>query len=708
MKKIVPTERVRCLPNDIYVVTTTAGDIQVNSPPESLKFLLAHGLTPPQYVLLPPDAPTGSEPGSHGFVRRGINYASVEFLIYASFFGRQQRITLITPTEAQAQRLRILLQETINGPSAPEDWPGSWLKEECATVAFFPPLGRAPTVDDMVTIVALETGGGNLGEVQITYHDDAFHFTEHGVDIARIPATITGIAQPLTVAPPRPLVRQMITLQFIGGSDGFDPTGITTCFLAYFGNNQPLLFDAAAYLNVRLAHLGLSPRQIDLVVISHLHEDHIAGLPELILTGGKRVQLVTAQPIYRSLLRVLGVMLDLPPATVAELFDFYPLDPGQPLDLHGYHFTATYAVHSVPTIAVRVNGVGYSGDMRYDEAWLEHLHQTGHLSSERLDELRQFADGVEILVHDMGGGAIHTTPTEHLLRTLSTRSRRLVLAHTSRQDFTVTDELADRVEVAGSGHIVGIGEIVYDDEQRQRFETFTICPLFARLPVAERVNLANQCTIVSYPAGQVIAREGEASDGCAYVIHRGVVEIIVGNESVRFLGRGNSLGERGALIGEPRTSTMVAHSDVQLLQITPDLFTRVAGQLGLAEAFARADWLWQQSTLGQLPWATLLDLALDFTPHTVAAGTVLCRRGEMSTTGYLLVHGRVHYSAMRDGESERSGDCFGMRSALRGEPYRLTVRALSDCVVWSIEASSLQRFYLTYPDLFLHLHVIDR
>gem|GEM_PF-6340442 len=78
----------------------------------------------------------------------------------------------------------------------------------------------------------------------------------------------------------------------------------------------------------------------------------------------------------------------------------------------------------------------------------------------------------------------------------------------------------------------------------------------------------------------------------------------------------------------------------------------------------------------------------------------------MSTTGYLLVHGRVHYSAMRDGESERSGDCFGMRSALRGEPYRLTVRALSDCVVWSIEASSLQRFYLTYPDLFLHLRVI--
>ncbi|WP_322512138.1 MBL fold metallo-hydrolase, partial [Chloroflexus sp.] len=523
MKPLV-TDRVHCLPNDIYVVATAAGNVLVNSPPESLKFLLAQGLPPPAYVVLPPDAPAGSELGSRGFVRRGINYASVEFLIYANFFGQQRRITLITVTAAQAARLYTLLSETINGPAAMEEWPGAWLQHECETVAYYPPLGRAPAVDDMVTIVSLAEGGGNLGPVQIAYDGSDFRFVEHGVEIARIPAAITHVAHPLAVAPPRPLVRQTITLQFIGGSDGFDPTGITTCFLAYLGAGQPLLFDAAAYLNVRLAHLGLSPRQLDLVIISHLHEDHIAGLPELILTGGKRMQLVTAQPIYRSLVRVLGAMLDLPLAAVAELFDFFALDPGQPLELHGYRFEATYAVHSIPTIAVRVGGIGYSGDMRYDEAWLEHLHQTGHLSAERLAELRRFADGVEVLVHDMGGGAIHTTPTAQLLRDLSAKSRRLVLAHTSRQDLNVADELADRVEVAVSGHVVGMGDVVSDDEQRQRFETLTICPLFARLPADERAELAARCALVAHDMGSVITYEGEGSDGSAYVIHRGIVE----------------------------------------------------------------------------------------------------------------------------------------------------------------------------------------
>ncbi|WP_298816153.1 cyclic nucleotide-binding domain-containing protein [Chloroflexus sp.] len=701
------TGRVRCLPNDIYVVNTAVGDVLVNSPPESLKFLLAQGISPPSYIVLPPDAPVGGEPGSSGFVRRGINYASVEFIIYANFFGQQRRTTLITVTKNQAARLRLLLQETINGPVDLAEWPAVWLKHECETVAFYPQLGRSPTIDDMVTIVALEEGGGDFDSVQIRCDGSHVVFLERGSEVARVPAAITTVAHPLKIAPPQPLARQAITLQFIGGSDGFDPTGITTCFLAYIGAGQPLLFDAAAYLNVRLAHLGLAPRQIDLVIISHAHEDHIAGLPELILTGGKRVQLVTAQPIYRSLLRVLGAMLDLPPDSVAELFDFFPLDPGQPLDLHGYHFESIYAVHSIPTIAVRVAGIGYSGDMRYDEAWLTHLYQTGHLSAERLAALRRFAEGAEVLVHDMGGGAIHTTPTAQLLRDLSARNRRVVLAHTSRRDFDTIGELADRVEVAGSGHIVGIGEVISDDEQRQRFETLTICPIFARLPVNERADLAARCAIVDYAADAIIAYEGDFSDGSAYVVHHGIVEILVGGESVRLLGRGNSIGERGALIGEPRTSTMRAHSDVQLLQITPDLFATVAARLELRDAFARAEWLWQQPGLMLLPWATLLDLALDFQPQVVAAGSTLCWQGERGSYGYLLVSGRLMFTGATQGESDRSGDCFGIRSVLRGEPYRLTVTVLTDSVVWMIGASALQRLYLLYPDVLLHLQTID-
>jgi hypothetical protein len=329
------SKQVRALPNNIYLVDTQAGDVLVNSPPETLKYLLAAGLTPPANVLLPPDMLAGRELGSSGFVRRGINYASVEFIIYSNFFVKNRRARLITVTEDQARRLRLILLETISGPGDAAAY-GSygWVRRECAAVSYYPPLGRTPRVDDMVDIVSLEAGGGDLGATQIVLEDEEFVFYEGGAAVARVNTQITQVAMPLTVAPPRPLHRQELTLQFIGGSDGFDPAGITTCFLAYLGTSvqtQATLFDAAAYVLVRLGNLGMASHHISEVVLSHLHEDHVAGLPELILMGSHRVRLLTSDIVYASLLRMLGAILALPEGEAAALFDYYPLNPGTPV-----------------------------------------------------------------------------------------------------------------------------------------------------------------------------------------------------------------------------------------------------------------------------------------------------------------------------------------------------------------------------------------
>src|SRR3990172_11162333 len=118
---MISSSRVRALANSIYVVETSAGSVLVNSPPECLKFLLAEGISIPKIVLLPPDVPPGKQMGSTGFVRVGINYASVEFLLYANFFtAKRRRTRLITATDDQAFRLRRLLQETVTGPTEPD------------------------------------------------------------------------------------------------------------------------------------------------------------------------------------------------------------------------------------------------------------------------------------------------------------------------------------------------------------------------------------------------------------------------------------------------------------------------------------------------------------------------------------------------------------------------------------------------------------
>lgn len=708
-------ERIRALPNSIAVVTTAAGELLVNCPPETLKYLIAAGIAPPATILLPPDVAPGSELGSSGFVRRGINYASVEFLIYSNYFVKGRRVRLITVTEAQARRLRAILEETISGPADSAAYgPFGWVQAECAAVAVFPPLGRAPRYDDMAEIVSLEAGGGELGAATVALEGRDFVFRENGAEVARVSTAIRSVAAPMTLAPPRPLHRQELTLQFIGGSDGFDPTGITTCFLAYLGTTvqtQATLFDAAAYVVMRLGNLGVSPSHVAEVVLSHLHEDHLAGLPELILMGSHRVRLVTSDLIYGSLLRVLGAMLALPEQDVRALFDFFPLNPGTPLELEGRHFEAIYAIHSIPTLAVRVNGVCYSGDMRYDEEWFGELVERGVLSPTRRDELVRFAEGASVLVQDVGGGAIHSTLTPRLLQALTAKSQRLVLAHTSKH--LLPDDgaaLAERVEFAGSGHVVGLGAMLPDDQQAEVAETIAACPLFARLPAGERIALASAVEVVTWTDGTTVLGEGDRSDGCAFIVHSGLAEIRIRGARVRMLGRGSSIGERGAILGDARSSTMVARGELELIKLTPEVFRPVAARLKLGEAFTRADWLARTPVLRELPWASLLDLALDLQPRRLATGEQLFGYGDSGYEGYLLRSGAILFSDESGApleELQAAGEFFGGRSALYGMPRSATAHAAEPSEVWCLSAPALERLNLLYPNLLLHLRAVE-
>jgi len=237
-----PGGAIHELLNSTTLVETPAGGVLVNCPPETLKSILASGLRPPRFILLPPDVEPGKQLGSSGFVHQGVNFASVEFLLYANYFaGGGEKTHILTPTQQQAQRLRTILVETIIGPEHVEDYlEHPWLKQECAAVGTYPPLGRLPGPDDMAVIRSLDETGGSaeLGAgVTVRLAADAYVILQDGAELARVSTAVREAPRPLSLAPARPLLRHELTLQFIGGSHGFDTEGITTCFLAYLGGS---------------------------------------------------------------------------------------------------------------------------------------------------------------------------------------------------------------------------------------------------------------------------------------------------------------------------------------------------------------------------------------------------------------------------------------------------------------------------------------
>jgi len=712
------TERVRKLPNSTYVVQSSKGDILVNSPPETLKFLLAEGLEVPKIILIPPDVPVGRQLGSSGFVHQGVNYASIEFLLYANYYlNGGHRTLLITVTEYQKRRLLQILQETIVGPEDPAEYfPYPWVQRECEAMAFYPPLQRATRPDDLAEILSLEDDNGILdGLVEIILEGEEFIFYEDNEEIARIPTIIDEPPMPLMLAPPHPIQRQEITLQFIGGSDGFDPEGITTCFLAYVGatgEDTAILFDVAAYLRVRLGNLGITPNQISEVFISHVHEDHIAGLPELLLMGGCRVRLITSYIIYRSLLRVLAAMLALPEEEISVLFDFSPLEPDQPLQIVGKKFEAIYAIHTIPTIAVRVNDLCYSGDMLYDENWFDELNSKGILSPTRKQELAEFARGTRILVHDAGGGPIHTSPTSDVLDSLADKSKHIILTHTPKRRHQLPDthKTWANIEFAEHGLVTAVGQTLHQQGDAAKLETISACPLYSRLSISERSLLAQNVTIEEWQVGEIVLSDGNECDGSAYIVHKGLVEIWREEKRFQVVGRGTSFGERCALMFATRTMSATAHGPVQLLKINNDTFQSIAKRLGLKAAIERADRLWEHPIFENLPWIMLLDLALDFQTLRLPMGRLLFEYGKFGHECYMLITGSVvifDKDLNPLGTFEESGEFFGARSVLFNQPRNAYACIAEDAELWALPAPALKRLQFVYPGVILHLRAVE-
>ena len=81
----------------------------------------------------------------------------------------------------------------------------------------------------------------------------------------------------------------------------------------------------------------------------------------------------------------------------------------------------------------------------------------------------------------------------------------------------------------------------------------------------------------SYPAGQVIFSAGETGS-MMYVVKDGELEIIVNGKVVETVGSGGIVGELALIDTQPRSATVVAKTDCQLVPINEKRFTFLVQQ----------------------------------------------------------------------------------------------------------------------------------
>jgi CRP-like cAMP-binding protein len=220
--------------------------------------------------------------------------------------------------------------------------------------------------------------------------------------------------------------------------------------------------------------------------------------------------------------------------------------------------------------------------------------------------------------------------------------------------------------------------------------------------------LSNKVQPVELPKGTEIIKEGTVADAF-YLIWKGEVEVTKKTDfgqiaKLSYAGPGESFGEMALLTNLPRSSTVIAKTDVRLFKISMDDFEEI---INFDTAFSSLLERQAQSYSDFNKLKTLQPLAL-IEPEKMLAliekmeekkyspGENIIIQGEKGDNYYIVKSGRVAV-IQKSGDKEpeqiaelKSGAGFGEEAIIREKARNATVRAIDETIVLILDKANFE------------------
>ncbi|MCZ6675941.1 MAG: cyclic nucleotide-binding domain-containing protein [Candidatus Poribacteria bacterium] len=387
-----------------------------------------------------------------------------------------------------------------------------------------------------------------------------------------------------------------------GEEDGFSQKSCMHTVIQW--RDKIICIDLPMNVSYLLDKISVSRTEIDAVIFTHNHDDHIGEL-SMLLQMDKKVTVICPRIVWKSIVLKAATVFGMSADEFAGYFDYRPIRYGREneIDYFGLRIEAHPSIHSVPCAIYRMRGI-------VNREWKVYSHlsdilnfhrcrtliQSGHLSQKRFDDYREFLlEPATVKKIDVGTGfgnedfSVHGSWKDFL----ADPSEHIVLAHIQREQLDETATVAvGQVAVAGSSRDISERlSHTYQDKYRERALKYLADYLFTLLEDNIKKGLIEESQIRAYlgiladneirliQPNTPFLKMGEQSTFVDMVISGvGSVWIRKGEDLVRIanVNAGDLIGDMGVLQEIPRTASIRADTYMNVLRIPGPLFREAA------------------------------------------------------------------------------------------------------------------------------------
>lgn len=491
---------------------------------------------------------------------------------------------------------------------------------------------------------------------------------------------------------PRDLVK--LGLEILGSASGFtanEPcTGLALCY-----NGDYILIDSLPYLDKHLFARGISKNQISAVFLTHLHDDHCALFPLILMP--RKVNIISSREIYEMAMDKLSCHLNWNIEVIKSFFDFIEVVPGLSINYYGLEILTHTTVHSIPTIGATFS-TSYKGRSRsicvigdnHGMGTIKTMVEEGIVSKQSYNKLQDiYTSRFDLLVADGGAGAIHGNPAD----ALKSDADRVVFVHVEHlsNQFNTTFSMAS----SGKRYTVLDGDSsIYSSLMNHYLSLWLGEPLSNRWARS----ILSEEEVRRYNKGDVIIVQEAQSRGTVFLILTGYCEVVVSNadglETVATLQAGEVIGEMAVVTGsKKRNASVVASSPVSVCVFSEDTFNAFISGEGHKDKLLKR-WQLRQRIRALPQFQGLISTVLERIAHLaelepVQADMLLSLN---ESYWYLLAEGDAVFN---DEDSLEIGSELGycpFSEALTGK-----LRAISDCQLFKIPKDKIEQLILDVP-----------